>query len=84
MLGEHVGHERLLPVHRDRAADELLEVDVVALPLVLQVDAVVREAVLTQLGVEAELGEDVDRSLLEHAGADAAEHVLARRAARGS
>ena len=80
VLGEQVGDERLLPVDRDGAADELLEVDVVALPLELQVDAVVGEAALAQPGVEPELGEDVDRPLLEHAGADAAEHVLARRA----
>jgi hypothetical protein len=78
VLGEQIGHDGLLSVDGDRAADELLEVDVVALALVLQVDAAVREALLTQSAVEAELGQDVDGPLLEHAGPDAAEHVLPR------
>lgn len=76
VLFDEVLHECLLAVDGDGAAGELGEVDVVALPFVLQVDAVVREAVGLEVGVEAELREEVDRVLLEHPGADAAEHVL--------
>jgi len=78
VLGEEVLHQRLLAVDRDRASHEVDEVDVVALALELQVDAVVGEAALAEVGVEAVLGEEVDRPLLQHPGPDATEHVLAR------
>ena len=55
VLLDQVVHELLLAVDRDRAADELAEVDVVPPALVLQVDAAVHEAALPQIGVEAEL-----------------------------
>ena len=53
------------------------EVDAVALALELQLDAVVDEPLAPQPLADARLDQEVDRALLEHAGADAALDVLA-------
>ena len=68
--------------HHLLAAGQAGEVDAVARAAEAELDAVVRQA----LGMHARAGaggvEQVDRHLLEHAGADPAEHVVAASAAR--
>ena len=65
-----------LSVHDDRLAHERLEVDPVALAARRDLDAVVDEAFAVQAAGHVGGLNRLDRPLLEHAGADAAEHVV--------
>ncbi len=76
VAAHEVEHDLLLAVHGDGAADELLEVDVEAVRAGLQVDAAVDEPLAVQALAEPVAVEHVHGGLLEHAGADAAQHVL--------
>ena len=60
-----------------RAAGELVEGDPVALAAEAKLHAVVHEALALQALAHPHLDEQVDRALLEHAGADPSLHVLA-------
>jgi hypothetical protein len=71
---DHLG----LPVDDDRPpAGELAERDAVALAVELKLDAVVDDALALEPLSHARLPQQVDRSLLEHAGADAPLDVVA-------
>ena len=60
-----------------RPPGEVAQRDAVALAVELQLDAVVDEALALHALADAGRGEQVDRALLEHAGADALLDVLA-------
>ena len=66
-----------LAVHHHALAGQAVQVDAMALAAEAQLHAVVRQAFGVHARAHAELVEQVDRHLLEHAGADAAEHVFA-------
>jgi hypothetical protein len=66
-----------LPVDHDSLPGQLFEVDAMAHPFDANLRAVVLEAVAVHAGANPGLVEEVDRNLLDHAGPDAAEHVLA-------
>jgi hypothetical protein len=80
-LGQACGDQVLdhlgLRVDRDRPAGELAEVEVVALPGELQVDATVLDAFLVQPGAEAGGAHQLDRARLQQPGALARLDVLA-------
>ena len=61
------------------AAAQPVEVDAVQAAVERQRDAVMRQPLFMQPRAGFRLVEQVDRALLEHAGADAGEHVLAAR-----
>ena len=66
-----------LAVHRHAAAaGQLMQVDAVALALEQQLDAVMRQAIGMGAGAHACLVQQVHADLLQHPGADAAEHVV--------
>ena len=73
-----------LAVDPHRPADVVDEVEVVPLTVAprflgpLQVDAAVLVALAREPVAEADLGEQVDRRRLQHAGADPAQHVVGR------
>ena len=75
--GDEVLDDLLLAVHGDRVADELVEVEAVAAALEGQLDAAVGEALAVEPLGDAELAEQVDARVFEHAGADAVLDVLA-------
>ena len=66
-----------LPVDGDCVAGQLLEVDAMADAFNANLRSVMHEAVAVHAGADARLVEEVDCDLLDHAGADAAEHMLA-------
>ena len=68
--GDQVLDDLLLAVHGDRVADEVDEVDAVAAALEGELDAAVGEALAVEAVGEAELAEQLDGRVLEHAGAD--------------
>ena len=75
---EQVLDDLLLAVHRDAAAaGQLGEVDPVPAPGEAQLDAVVHEPLALHPVAEPALDQQVDRALLEHAGADALLQVRA-------
>ena len=79
--GDEVLDHLLLAVDGDRPpAGELGEVDAVPAPVEAQLEAVVDEALAVQALGDAGGVEQVDRRLLEHAGAHARLDVVARRA----
>ena len=76
--GDQILHHLVLAVDGDRAtAGELAQRDAVALALELQVDAVVDEPFAVHPLADAERAQQIDRSLLEHAGAQSALDVRA-------
>ncbi len=77
--GDQVLDDLLLAVDRDRAAaGELGQRDPVPRAAEAQLDALVHEPLAVQPVGHAQLGEQIDRALLEHAGAHAPLDVLAR------
>ncbi len=66
-----------LAIDHDRPSGELVHRDVVALTVELQVDPAVDDPVATHSFPDARVAQQVDRPLLEHAGADAVLDVLA-------
>ena len=64
-----------LAVDGDVLAGQRLEVDAVQLAVECELDAVVRQSLAVQALGDAGLLEQLDRRLLEHAGADAAHHI---------
>ena len=62
--------------HHRPAAGQRLQVDAVALAAEGQLDAIVHQALAVHALAHARLVEQVDADLLQHAGADAAEHVV--------
>ena len=76
--GDQVLDHLLLAVDRDPAATrELVEGDPVAAAAEAQLHAVVHEALALEPLAHAHLDQQVDRALLQHAGANAVLHVLA-------
>ena len=75
--GDEVLDDLLLAVDGDRVADELVEVESVAATLEGQLDAAVGEALAVEPIGDAELAEQGDARVLEHAGANAVLDVLA-------
>ena len=71
-VARHLG----LAIDRHALAGQAEQVDAVALAAEAQVEAVVRQALGMHARAHAQLVEQIDRHLLQHAGADAAEHVL--------
>ena len=69
--GDQVLDDLLLPVDRDRVADEVEEVDAVTAAPEGELDAAVGKALAVEALGEAELAEQLDARVLEHAGADA-------------
>ena len=65
-----------LAVDHDALAGQAEQVDAVALAAEAHLEAVVRQAFGAHARVDAGLGQQVHRDLLQHAGADAAEHVF--------
>ena len=68
--GDQVLDHLVLRVDGDRAAGELGERDAVAAAAEAQIDAFVHEALALHALAHAALRQQVDRALLEHAGAD--------------
>jgi hypothetical protein len=68
-LGLAIDHDAL-------AAGQAVQVDAVALPAEQQLDAVVRQPFGAHAGIGAGLLQQVHRDLFEHAGPDAAQHVV--------
>jgi hypothetical protein len=67
-----------LPVHRHLFSDERLERDPMATTVDCDIHAVVSHALRTQAPIDAREAQHIARSLFEHAGANAAQHVLGR------
>src|ERR1700722_6988241 len=65
-----------LPIHRNAAASQRFEVDPDATAGKGETDAVVHQAIFEHPLADLGLHEQVNRSLLQHAGADARGHVL--------
>ena len=74
---DQVLHDLLLPVDRDVTASELAQVDAVTRSLELELEPVVEQPLLAQACPDADLGQQLDCSGLEDAGAHAALDVLA-------
>ena len=72
-----------LAVDGDVLAGQPGEIDAVQPVVEGEREAVMRQPLGMQPRADAGLVEQVDRALLEHAGAHAAEHMLAARRARG-
>src|SRR6185503_10967347 len=71
--GDQILHDLVLAVDGDHATTgQLAQRDAVALAPELQIDAVVHEPFAVHAGAETEGPEQIDGSLLEHAGAQAA------------
>ena len=64
-----------LPVDHDGLAGQRLEVDAVAHALHADLRAIVHEAVAVHTGADPGLVEEIDRDLLDHAGAEDAQRV---------
>ena len=75
--GDEVLDDLLLPVDGDRVADELVEVEAVAAALEGELDAAVGEALAVESVGDAELAQQGDARVLEHAGADPVLDVVA-------
>ena len=67
-----------LAVNHHRLAGHFLETTAVAVAVDADLDAFVDDPVGMHAGADAGLVEQIHRDLLDHAGADAAEHVVAR------
>ena len=65
-----------LAVDHDAPAGQAEQVDAVALAAEAHLEAVVRQPFGTQARIGAGLGQQVHGDLLQHAGADAAQHVV--------
>ena len=75
--GDEILDDLLLAVHGDRVADQLVEVEAVAATLEGQLDAAVGEPLAVEPIGEAEVAEQGDTRVFEHAGADAMLDVVA-------
>ena len=65
-------------VDHDGLAGQLLEIDAVPHALDAELRSVVHEAVAMHAGTDAGLVDEIDRDLLDDAGANATEHILGR------
>ena len=74
---DQVLHDLLLPVDRDATARELAQGDAVTRSLELELEPVVGQPLLAQACPDADLRQQLDGSVLEHARADAALDVVA-------
>ena len=74
---DEVLDDLLLAIDRDRVADELVEVEAVPATLEGQLDAPVGQALAVESFGDAELAEEGDAGVFEHAGADTMLDVLA-------
>ena len=72
-----------LAIDRDRLAGQRLEVDAMAHAVERDLGPVVDEALALQPRAGARFVDQRDRALFEHAGADAAEHIVLAISVRG-
>ena len=77
VLGDEVFDHLVLAVDHDALAGQVGEVEVMTAPGEAQIDAVVDEPFASHARTDAQRVEQIDRAVLEHAGADALLAVLA-------
>src|SRR5688572_26053046 len=75
---DEISHDLVLPVDRDGlSAREIGEIDPVALPLKAEVDPVVAKSAALDARANAHGHQQIDRTLLEHAGAHSVDDMIA-------